>query len=165
MFLSLVDLSMRPMSPEGNILSVRTTCTNRDLPVRLPFGRRGRGFRTRGRCGARNELSRLRKPTPAVRPASGKGALWRLISHLSLNYLSLVEDGKDALQQILRLYDIGRTAYSQNVIDSVVSVRSSPSFRPRALGQRNDFCARNPGGTGTRRGSVCWRRSLPVCRA
>jgi len=58
----------------------------------------------------------------------GKSALWRLISHLSLNYLSLVESGQDALKQILRLYDIGRSAYSQNVIDSILSVRSEPHF-------------------------------------
>ena len=39
----------------------------------------------------------------------GKSVLWRLVSHLSLNYLSLVQEGKDALQEILRLYDVGRT--------------------------------------------------------
>jgi type VI secretion system protein ImpG len=127
--LSLVDLSMRPMSPDGNILSLRTTCTNRDLPFRLPFASEGGDFELEGSA-ALKRIVALRRPTPAVRPASGKGALWRLISHLSLNYLSLIEGGKDALQQILRLYDIGRTAYSQNVIDSVVSLRSSRQFAP-----------------------------------
>ena len=47
-----------------------------------------------------------------------------------MNYLSLVEDGKDAFQQILRLYDIGRSAYSQNVIDSVVRLKSARQFAP-----------------------------------
>ncbi len=54
--------------------------------------------------------------------------MWRLISHLSLNYLSLVQEGTEALKQILRLYDIGQSAYSQNVIDSVLRVKSSPHF-------------------------------------
>jgi type VI secretion system protein ImpG len=129
MFLSLVDLSMRPMSPEGNILSVRTTCTNRDLPSRLPFGNEDGDFELEGASSLKRIVA-LRKPTPPVRPASGKSALWRLISHLSLNYLSIVEEGKDALQQILRMYDIGRSAYSQNVIDSIVKVRSSRHFAP-----------------------------------
>jgi type VI secretion system protein ImpG len=129
MYLSLVDLSMRPMSPDGNILSIRTTCTNRDLPSRLPFGSDDGDFELEG-ASALKRVVALRKPTPAVRPASGKSALWRLISHLSLNYLSLVEEGKDAFQQILRMYDIGRSAYSQNVIDSVVSLRSSRHFAP-----------------------------------
>lgn len=129
MYLSLVDLSLRPMHPEGSILSVRTTCTNRDLPSRLPFGLEEGDFELEG-ASALRRVTALRKPTPPVRPPTGKSALWRLISHLSLNYLSLVEDGKDAFQQILRLYDIGRTAYSQNVIDSVVKMRSMRHFAP-----------------------------------
>ena len=129
MFLSLVDLSLRPMNPDGNILSVKTTCTNRDLPARLPFGAEDGDFELVGGA-ALKRIVALRKPTPAVRPPSGKSALWRLISHLSLNYLSLVEEGKDAFQQILRLYDIGRSAYSQNVIDSVVRLQSTRHFAP-----------------------------------
>lgn len=129
MFLSLVDLSMRPMTPDGNILSVRTTCTNRDLPSRLPFGLEEGDFELEG-ASALKKIVALRKPTPPVRPPTGKSALWRLISHLSLNYLSLVEEGREAFQQILRLYDIGRTAYSQNVIDSVVKLQSSRQFAP-----------------------------------
>lgn len=129
MFLSLVDLSMRPMTPEGNILSVRTTCTNRDLPSRLPFGSEEGDFELEG-ASALKRIVALRKPTATVRPPTGKSALWRLISHLSLNYLSLVEEGKDAFQQILRLYDIGRSAYSQNVIDSVVKLNCTRHFAP-----------------------------------
>ena len=128
-YLSLVDLSLRPVHPDGSILSVRTTCTNRDLPSRLPFGIEEGDFELEG-ASALKRVTALRKPTPPVRPPTGKSALWRLISHLSLNYLSLVEDGKDAFQQILRLYDIGRTAYSQNVIDSVVKMRSTRHFAP-----------------------------------
>ena len=128
-YLSLVDLSLRPMHPDGNVLSVRTTCTNRDLPSRLPFGLEDGDFELEGGS-ALKRIVALRKPTPPVRPPTGKSALWRLISHLSLNYLSLVEDGKDAFQQILRLYDIGRSAYSENVINSVVKLRSSRHFAP-----------------------------------
>ena len=42
----------------------------------------------------------LRKPSASVRPPTGKGMLWRLISHLSLNYLSIVEEGKESLQEV-----------------------------------------------------------------
>jgi type VI secretion system protein ImpG len=129
MFLSLVDLSMRSLNPDGSILSVRTTCTNRDLPARLPFGGDDGDFELEG-ASALKRVVALRKPTQPVRPASGKSAHWRLISHLSLNYLSLVEDGKDALQQILRMYDVGRSAYSQNVIDSILRIRSTRHFAP-----------------------------------
>ena len=51
----------------------------------------------------------MRKPTQPVRPELGKSTLWRLVSHLSLNYLSLVEQGKEALQEILRLYSFAES--------------------------------------------------------
>jgi type VI secretion system protein ImpG len=125
--LSLLDLTMSNVDPDATVLSVRTTCTNRDLPSRLPFGNQDSDFEMEG-AAAMKRIVALRKPTAPVRPPLGKGVLWRLVSHLSLNYLSLVEEGKDALQEILRLYDVGRTAYSQNVIQSVIDVRSSKHF-------------------------------------
>ena len=125
--LSLVDLSTASVEPGASVLSVRTTCTNRDLPSRLPFGNQDSDFEMEGRA-AMKRIVALRKPTTPVRPELGKSALWRLVSHLSLNYLSLVEQGKDALQEILRLYDVGRTAYSQNVIQSILEIRSRPHF-------------------------------------
>ena len=125
--LSLLDLTMSNVDPDATVLSVRTTCTNRDLPSRLPFGNQDSDFEMEG-AAAMKRIVALRKPTAPVRPPLGKGVLWRLVSHLSLNYLSLVEEGKDALQEILRLYDVGRTAYSQNVIQSIINVRSSKHF-------------------------------------
>ena len=47
----------------------------------------------------------LMKPTDTLRPPTGRSVLWRLISHLSLNYLSLVDEGREALQEILKLYN------------------------------------------------------------
>jgi type VI secretion system protein ImpG len=126
-YLSLVDLALRPVNPDANILSIRTTCTNRDLPSRLPFGNAGGDFELGGAASIKSIVA-LRKPTPTVRPATGKAALWRLISHLSLNYLSLVQEGTDALKQILRLYDFGQSAYSQNIIDSILRIESKPRF-------------------------------------
>jgi type VI secretion system protein ImpG len=126
-FLSLLDLSMANVDPNATVLSARTTCTNRDLPARLPFGNQDSDFEMEGAAAMRRIVA-LRKPTAPVRPPLGKGVLWRLVSHLSLNYLSLVEEGKDALQEILRLYDVGRTAYSQNVIQSILDVRCSRQF-------------------------------------
>ena len=140
MFLSLIDLSTQPMSPEGNILAIKTTCTNRDLPSRLPFGNEEGDFELEGSA-AFKRIVALRKPTPSVRPSIGKSALWRLVSHLSLNYLSLVDDGREALQEILRLYDIGRSAYSQNVIESILRIRSSRHYT-RVSGGSNITFAR-----------------------
>jgi type VI secretion system protein ImpG len=53
--------------------------------------------------------------------------MWRLISHLSLNYLSLVEGGREALQEILRLYQ-GSSPYLERQIEGIMAVRSDRRF-------------------------------------
>jgi len=138
--LSLIDLSTASVDPDTTKLSIRTTCTNRDLPGRLPFGNQDSDFEMDG-AAAMKRIVALRKPTAPIRPALGKSALWRLVSHLSLNYLSLVEGGKTALQEILRLYDVGRTAYSQNVIQSILDIQSHPHFT-RLISERGVSFAR-----------------------
>ncbi len=46
--LSLLDLSLTTADPDATVLSVRTTCTNRDLPARLPFGNQDSDFEMEG---------------------------------------------------------------------------------------------------------------------
>jgi type VI secretion system protein ImpG len=64
--------------------------------------------------------------TRTLRPASREGALWRLVSHLSLNHLSLVDgDGPaDALREILKLYDFIDSAETRKQIDGIVGISS-----------------------------------------
>ena len=87
-FLSLVDLTGRPAHPDVDTVTVRCTCSNRDLPFRLPFGGEGSDFEVEGISSIKRIVT-LRKPTATIRPPTGKGMQWRLISHLSLN-LSLI---------------------------------------------------------------------------
>ena len=63
-----------------------------------------------------------------------RGALWRLISHLSLNHLSLAdaEDGADALREILKLYDFADSAETRAMIDGVLERPQPPRGGPRA---------------------------------
>lgn len=127
MYLSLVDLTMRPMRPDTDAVTVRATCTNRSLPARLLFGSESGDFEIEGNAPIRRIVA-LRKPTEPLRPPMGKMALWRLISHLSLNYLSLVEEGPDALQQILRLYEFTSSAFARQMIEGITGLKSRPHF-------------------------------------
>jgi type VI secretion system protein ImpG len=63
-----------------------------------------------------------------LRPPTGRASLWRLISHLSLNYLSLVGEGKEALQEILKLYDFADSPHSRKQIDGILTLNSRPHF-------------------------------------
>jgi type VI secretion system protein ImpG len=125
--LSLVDLSGRPARPEFETLTVRTMATNGDLPSRLPFGNPDGDFELEGSAPVARIVA-LRKPTVTLRPPVGKPALWRLVSHLSLNYLSLVEEGREALQHLLKLYDFSGSAYLNRQIDGIVKMESRRHF-------------------------------------
>jgi type VI secretion system protein ImpG len=126
-FLSLVDLSSRPVKPHVDTLVVRTICSNRDLPARLPFGNDTGDFELEGPMPVKRIIALL-KPTDALRPPLAKDSQWRLISQLSLNYLSLVEDGREALQEILRLYNFTRSTYSEKQIEGLVALSSKRHF-------------------------------------
>ena len=128
MFLTLVDISTRQVFPEQDTLTIRTTCTNRDLPSRLPFGNDDGDFWIKEGGAAVKKIVCLKKPTNSLRPPVGRNALWRLISQLSLNYLSLVEDGKEALQEILKLYNFTDSAYSEQQIKGIAALRSRKHF-------------------------------------
>lgn len=127
LFLSIVDLAQRPVEPDVDSLTVRLTCTNRDLPSRLPFGNAAGDFELEGGAPVQAIIA-LRKPTPALRPPMGKSAFWRLISHLSLNYLSLVDEGREALQEILKLYNFTDSTYSLKQIEGITAVAARKQF-------------------------------------
>jgi type VI secretion system protein ImpG len=126
-FLSIVDVSGRRTRPGAEALTVRTTCTNRDLPSRLPFGNEAGDFELEAAAPIRRIVA-LVKPTDTLRPPLQKQAEWRLISALSLNYLSLVDEGVDALREILRLYNFTKSAYGEKQIEGLTAVASKRHF-------------------------------------
>lgn len=138
-YLSLIDLNFQPTLPPAETLTLRVTCTNRDLPGKLPFGGQQGDFELEGAA----PLSRIRcltKPTETVRPPLQRGAQWRLISHLSLNYLSISEGGREALQEILKLYDFSDSAVVRQQIAGITDVKSQRVVgRPRSM-PWNGFC-------------------------
>ena len=125
--MTLVNDGGQPRTGDFEVLTVRCTCTNGDLPSKLPFGDEKGDFDAEGAAAAPCIVA-LRKPTRTVRPPLGQDVLWRLISHLSLNYLSLVEEGRGALQEILRLYDFPGTVDAARQIEGIVSLNSERKF-------------------------------------
>jgi type VI secretion system protein ImpG len=138
-YLALVDLGFHPSSPGVETLSVVTTCTNRDLPGRLPFGNPEGDFQLEG-PGLFTSIKCLKKPTPTLRPPMRRATQWRLISHLSLNYLSLIENdaesGPEALREILRIYDFADSSATRRQISGITRVAARRVFRsiPSPLG-------------------------------
>lgn len=131
-YLSLVDLDFNPSQPDVPTLIVRTTSFNRDLPARLPFGSAGGDFQLEG-PGLFTGIRCLKKPTPTLRPPLRRGVQWRLISHLSLNYLSFLERETDqephAIQEILRLYDYADSAATRQQIAGITRAAARRAYR------------------------------------
>ncbi len=122
-YLAFTDLNFNPADPGVEVATLHVTCTNRDLPSRLPFGDAGGDFSLEMAA----PVSRIRcllKPTPTLRPPLEAALQWRLISHLSLNHLSIVKGGQEALREILGLYDFEDSPTNRQQIDGIASVAS-----------------------------------------
>jgi type VI secretion system protein ImpG len=127
MFLSLVDSSGNSAQSIAEAVMVRCTCTNRDLPARLHTGSESGDFDLESGSAVKKIIT-LTKPTDTMRIPSRKGLQWRLISHLSLNYLSLVEEGRGALQDMLRLYNFTESVALEKQISGISALSSRRHF-------------------------------------
>jgi type VI secretion system protein ImpG len=106
---------------------VRLTCSNRDLPARLPFGNPEGDFQLEG-GGPIARIVAVVNPTNALQPPERASLLWRLVSQMSLNYLSIVGEGVDAFREILRLHNFSDSLPAQRQIDGILSIESRPHF-------------------------------------
>jgi type VI secretion system protein ImpG len=124
--IGIVDIHFDPAAAQTDTLSLDVRATNRDLPSLLAIGNAGGDLFLEGGSVAR-EIKLVRKPTPSMRFERGRGALWRLISHLSLNHLSLSGGGIEALRELLRLYNLPRSAANRRQIDGVLAIEFKPA--------------------------------------
>ena len=147
-FLSLVDAGESPYRDNLRQLGIDAMCSNRDLPLHMPVGKENTDFSIETgapvisiRC-----ITGPTKPSPSW--PDGESS-WRLISHLSLNYLSLTDSdeqkGAEALRELLALYgDIAELPVRKQ-IDGVKYIKSKPVIRripvsgPIALGRGQEI--------------------------
>ena len=137
--LSFVNLNFRPTLPAVDTLIIHTTCSNRDLPGKLPFGGDRGEFELEG-AAPLSRIRCLRKPTETLRAPLRRGTQWRIISHLGLNYLSLCDGGLEALKEILKIYDFADSSSVRQQINGVTRLTSRQVVgRPRSM-PWNGFC-------------------------
>ncbi|RJT29470.1 type VI secretion system baseplate subunit TssF [Mesorhizobium waimense] len=133
-FVSLVDRRAGPYSAGPQQLSVRCLCSNRDLPLLLPIGRDETDFTLE--IGAPVTATRCISPPSRPGHSFANGDFtWKLVSHLSLNYLSVSNSdkgghqGAEALRELLRLYIDPDNACASRQIDGIREIRSQPAIR------------------------------------
>lgn len=130
-FLSLVDAQEAPWNHAIDQLSIQMLLTNRDLPLLMPVnGERDLEVET-------DQAMRwgrvLRGPSTPRFAMADREVTWRLISHLSLNYLALrdqdPQSGAVALRELLGLYaDLADPMVAKHA-ESITTIESKPVTR------------------------------------
>lgn len=131
-FIAIVDSNEAPYKSELRQLGLETLCTNRDLPLQLPIGIGKTDFSIQ--TGAPVESIRCLSGPTKPRPSNAyKDTAWKLINHLSLNYLSLVntneKEGATALRSLLSLYGDNSDLSVRKQIEGVLFIQSKPIVR------------------------------------
>lgn len=130
-YVSLVDRAQTPYPADLDQLAVQALCSNRDLPMLLATGDSDVFQMPKG-----GPVKSIRLPVSPTRPnptlAQGDTA-WRLISHLSLNYLSIADseggDSASALRELVGLYAPLGDRVTEKQLEGIVSVASRPIVR------------------------------------
>ncbi len=137
--LSFRDLDFQPARPPDETVFARVLCTNRGMAAELPADEAL--LQTDEALPVRRIVC-VRKPTRPLMPPLAGQALWRLVSHLSLNYLSLEggEAGLRSLREILSLYCFSDAPSLQRQIHGIRGI--SPRKVVRRVGDAawKGFC-------------------------
>ncbi len=136
LFVSLVDRQEAPYPGRIEQLSVSALCTNRDLPLLIAAGAPGGDFELPegGPVAAVRAVIGPTRPRPSLAIEGDAG--WRLVSHLSLNYLSITEtgggSGAAALRELLGIYVPAGDRALMKQIEGIASVATRPIVRRMA---------------------------------
>lgn len=124
-YLSASDPDAPPIHEDVRQFGVRVLATNRDLPLTMPVGVGVSDF-SLDESFPITGVRVVSGPTPPS-PSPAEGELtWRLVSHLSLNYLSLLDEadtGASALRGLLSLYAHAAPPAMRRQVDGLRSVR------------------------------------------
>ena len=121
-FLSFRDTNFDPALPGDEVVYAHLLCTNGDYAAEIQGGHPLHSDEDL----AVERIVAVRKPTRSMRPAHGGELLWRLVSHLSLNYLSLEDSDAAlrALREILLLYCPADARTPRRRIDGIRGISS-----------------------------------------
>jgi type VI secretion system protein ImpG len=126
-FVSFVSEQQERLLPPAETVSIDLICTNRNLTDQLRIKDVSEATGDSPEFATFQNITRV---TSSIRPPLDEGLHWRLLSHLALNYLSLVD--VTSLRAVLQLYNFqalyDRQAARANQLrlDAIQSVRSKP---------------------------------------
>jgi len=138
LWLSLVDLAFDPAAPPAQVVYAHALCTNRELAVQLPAG----AELQMEEKAAVSRIACITRPTDTAYPAFGGETLWKLVSSLSLNHLSMSSGPESlaALGEILRLYNFGGSPFIERQIEGIRELHTRPVARRIGAEAWRGFC-------------------------
>ncbi len=122
--ITMIDTAGAPVADAELVASIELTCTNRELPRRLPFGEGRPHLTIVDAPDTAGTATFLVAPTDPVRPRRGRGDLWRLISHMSLSHMS-VADPEVALavvKELLAVHDHSDASAGRVTVERLTAV-------------------------------------------
>jgi type VI secretion system protein ImpG len=133
-YISIVDASGTTVRPGVRQLGARALCTNRNLPMSMAVGAAHTDFTLDENLPIRSVRCLVRPTDPIPSPAEGRFT-WKLISHLSLNYLSLLDapssDAAAAFRELLKLYcgEGDRQEVARRQVEGLRDLKNKPVMR------------------------------------
>jgi type VI secretion system protein ImpG len=140
--LSFLDLRGGRAVPPAQTVWARLLCTNRRLAEQLLPGDR---LHVEGAAPAPvSTATVLHPPTHVLEPPLDAETRWRLVSHLSLNHLSLAGADADAslraLREILRLYAAWGDPTAEAQVGGIRRLTAAPAVRRAGPEPWSGFC-------------------------
>jgi type VI secretion system protein ImpG len=141
-----VDQEGKTIYPEFPSVAAELSCFNGSLPSQLSIGSEKGDLDLEGGGAPLKNIVALMHPTEPIQPPLDGTLHWRLVSQLSLNYLSLV--GEDAsihgseglseradrarsgaaLRELLRLYNFGESSAGEKHVRGITRVECEPWY-------------------------------------
>lgn len=149
MYLSFVDFAFTPIVPPNETIFAHVWCTNRFLAPQIPAG----GKLESEEAFPILQIVCLQRPIPPVHAPRDGETLWKLISQLSVDYLSLAsgQEAAQALKEALRLfservsdYSLGLDAIHSLSCESTVYRVGQQAWRGFVKGLRVHLEVENP---------------------
>jgi type VI secretion system protein ImpG len=126
-YLRFVDLNFDPSKPPSETIYAQTLCTNRFLAEQIPAG----GLLQLEDKAPISKITCITKPTSQIYTPDDGESMWRLISMLSVNHLSVSAGSASlkALKETLLLYAQMSGNFRHNEIDALVGIEAHPISR------------------------------------
>ena len=123
---SLISKHLEPQSTKSDFISTELLCSNKDLPYE--------SYNKDQNTLTLNDSSLVRRALMLKRPnipyyfEQNKTEQWRIISHLSLNNMSLMQgETVSHIKELLELYNLPKSKENQMIIDSIKKIDFTPA--------------------------------------